>query len=104
MKAAEASDVESGKLCYDLNAGAGTTVFYQTLGTDSHPVLDATHGYVILQDGQYVNSDKDAIETVYVHQTNEGVYTLSGIRVSNTQRGITIMRQSDGTVRKVILK
>ena len=102
VQAAEFDDVASGKLCYNLNLGAGTTVFYQTLGTDEHPVLDATHGIVILKDGQYVNGEENAIETVTVNNINEGTYTLSGTRVSNAHRGLIIVRQSDGTVKKVI--
>ena len=102
VQAAEFDDVVSGKLCYDLNEGAGSTVFYQTLGTDEHPVLDATHGIVILKDGQYVNGEENAIETVSVSKMTEGVYTLSGIRVGSTHRGLTIIRQSDGTVKKII--
>ena len=102
VQAAEFDDVVSGKLCYDLNEGAGSTVFYQMLGTDEHPVLDATHGIVILKDGQYVNGEENAIETVSVSKMTEGVYTLSGIRVGSTHRGLTIIRQSDGTVKKII--
>ena len=49
-------DVTGGKLCYDLNEGAGKTIFYQTLGTDLHPVFDATHGVVI----------KDGVQTLTV--------------------------------------
>ena len=38
----------SGELCYNLNQGAGETVYYETLGDgeDSYPVFDATHGKV----------------------------------------------------------
>ena len=102
VQAAEFDDVASGKLCYDLNQGAGTTVFYQTLGTDEHPILDATHGIVIMKDGQYVNGEEDAIETVTVNKFNEGTYTLSGTRVSSAHRGLIIVRMSDGTVKKVV--
>ena len=102
VQAAEFDDVASGKLCYDLNQGAGTRVFYQTLGTDEHPVLDATHGIVIMKDGQYVNGEEDAIETVTVNKFNQGTYTLSGTRVSSAHRGLIIIRQSDGTVKKVV--
>lgn len=102
VKAAEFEDVASGKLCYDINQGAGENIFFQTLGTDEHPVLDATHGTVVLKDGQYVNSTEDAIENVTVSKMAEGIYTLSGTRVGNAHRGLTIVRQSDGTVKKVL--
>ena len=65
-------------------------------------MLDATHGIVVLKDGQYVNGEENVIETVTMNKINEGTYTLSGIRVSNTHRGLTIIRHSDGRVRKII--
>ncbi|MBO7141193.1 MAG: dockerin type I repeat-containing protein [Prevotella sp.] len=52
---AEAADLASGKLCYDINQGAGETVYYQTLGKDKHPVLDATHLTVVKKGDNYVN-------------------------------------------------
>ena len=55
VQAAENDDLASGKLCYDLNQGAGTTVYYQTLGKDDHPVLDSKHLAVVMKNGQYVN-------------------------------------------------
>lgn len=33
-----------------------------------------------------------------------GIYTLNGVRVSSLQRGLNIVVQSDGTVRKVVVK
>lgn len=38
-------DFASGKICYYLN-NISTYPFYQTLGTDTYPVLDASHGRV----------------------------------------------------------
>ena len=102
VQAAEFDDVASGKLCYDLNQGAGATVFYQTIGTDEHPVLDNTHGIVILKDGQYVNGEESTIATVSVNKNCEGTYTLSGTRVSSAHRGLMIIRQNDGTVKKIL--
>ncbi len=42
------NQMSSGELCYNLNQGAGETVYYETLGDgeDNYPVLDATHGKV----------------------------------------------------------
>ena len=47
--------VASGELCYKLNRGATEDVcWYQTLGTDAHPVLDSSH-YTVYKaaDGTY---------------------------------------------------
>ena len=55
VQAADFDDLASGKLCYDINQGAGETVYYQTLGKDDHPVLDATHLTVVKKGDTYVN-------------------------------------------------
>ena len=38
--------MRSGELCYNLNQGAGETVYYETIGSDTYPILDSTHGRV----------------------------------------------------------
>ena len=50
-------DAVSGKLCYQLNDGRTMDpVWYQTLGQDDYPVLDATHHVVLKNDeGIYYN-------------------------------------------------
>ena len=104
-------DVGSGKLCYDLNEGANETIYYQTLGSDSHPVLDKTHLRVIYQGGQYVNSSgATAIESTARQFPLEGIcnprptYDLQGRQTNGQQTGVQIVRMSDGTVRKVVTK
>ena len=57
------AQLASGELAYILNAAIKADdstvtedVFYQTLGTDAHPVLDNTHKAVLkLEDGSYAN-------------------------------------------------
>lgn len=102
-------DVSSGKLCYDINQGAGKTIFYQTLGEDEHPVLDKSHLRVVYQNGQYVNSSSaTAIENVEIRTKNAesqcGIFDLQGRRISGEQKGVQIVRLSDGTTRTVIVK
>ena len=101
-----ADDVVSGKLCYDLNEGAGTTVFYQTLGSDEHPVFDPSHGVVKKDGDTYVNEDATAIETIAEPATAEpaAVYSVSGVRQQQLSRGINIVRQADGKVVKVLVR
>ncbi len=101
---ADETSVYSGKLCYDLNEGAGKLVFYQTLGADLHPVLDASHGVVALQDGQYVNVSDGIKQTETARNTDAAVYSLSGVRQQQMRHGINIVRMSDGTVKKVLVK
>ena len=47
--------VTSGELCYNLNRGASEEIcWFQTIGTDAHPVFDDTHGVVYKNaDGTY---------------------------------------------------
>ena len=54
---ATSSQLRSGEICCQLNNGeAENPVWFQTLGTDSYPVLDATHSVVLNgDDGQYYN-------------------------------------------------
>jgi len=94
-------DAQSGKLCYDLNLGAGTNVFYQTLGTDTYPVLDPTHKVVILKDGVYCNDEGSAIKGITASQdTNAtGVYDLRGLRVTRPTKGLYIVNG-----RKVVIR
>ena len=54
------ADVASGKLAYDLNQAAGKTVFYQTIGTDKAPTIDATSKVVLLVNGAYTNTAPEA--------------------------------------------
>ena len=52
-----ANDVENGKLCYQLNNGKTLDpVWFQTIGQDAYPILDARHSVVIKgEDGTYYN-------------------------------------------------
>ena len=104
----EFDDLESGKLCFDINQGAGETIFYQTLNADDHPVLDATHG-VVYSDGQggYTNDtslDVKSVKTAQVKSAAEAVFSLSGARQVEMQRGINLVRMSNGKVVKVLVK
>jgi len=101
VTAADFADVASGKLCFLLNQGAGHTVYYQTLGTDDHPVLDATHEEVSMQGDQYVNGIGNIQRTV---PSGQRYYDLQGRSHNSLQRGINIVRTEDGQVKKVLVK
>ena len=102
VKAAQMDDVVSGKLCYMLNDGAGTTIYYQTLGEDMHPVLDATHKTVVRQGDSYVNTDDSGI--ISTQQMAAGgrpaAYNLQGIRVNPAlqSKGAIIIMNGKKTV------
>lgn len=93
--------VASGELCYNLNsANAENPFWFQTIGSDLHPVLDSRSSVVYLKDGVYYN-DENAIHEIRQDGTasKKGIFDLSGRRVVNPQRGIYIV---DGKL--VILK
>ncbi|MBP3758159.1 MAG: hypothetical protein J6I61_12895 [Prevotella sp.] len=101
----EKEDVASGKLCYDLNQGAGETIYYQTLGSDDHPIFDATHKVVVKEGDTYVNDSSTGISTtVKPAEGPAAVYSLSGVRQQQLGRGVNIVRKADGNVVKVIVK
>lgn len=103
-----ADDVQNGKLCFLLNKGAESPVFFQTLGSDNHPVFDATHAVVYeTVDGTYSNEPSaSGIETSVVSKNSniQVVYSISGARQMQLQRGINIVRMADGSVKKIMKK
>lgn len=64
-------------------------------------------GSIVASDGNLVSPEKDS-ETAIASLQNAGkiqqVYSLGGQQTSKLQRGINIVRLSDGTTRKVLLK
>lgn len=102
------TQVENGELCYLLNGKqSDDVVFFQTLGEDTHPVLDKTHKVVYFDGKKYVNELlPDAIEgtTDTTGATVTGIWSLSGMKQNTLQKGINVVKMSDGTVRKVLVK
>jgi hypothetical protein len=122
--------VTNGELCYMLNQNMDAPVWRQTLGEDDHPVLDATHGIVMLaDDGTYYSENHDGIREVHSSQSivrsEEAIYNLAGQQIVNgtprlqsrlgskeskklsngkLPRGINIIRTPDGKTRKFIVK
>jgi len=97
----EFEDVSSGRLCYLLNEGAGENVYYQTLGQDEHPVLDATHGVVTKSGDTYANG---IAQLQWSMPATERVFDLQGRSHSSMQHGLNIVRTADGTVKKVLVR
>ena len=93
-----AEQLASGEVCFKLNAGQETPVWYQTIGVDPHPVLDSTHGVVLYDEvNGYYNEglDPDGIENANVNANdnlnNAAIYNLSGQRLTRLQKGINIV-------------
>ncbi|MBQ7180305.1 MAG: hypothetical protein IJR87_03325 [Bacteroidaceae bacterium] len=84
-------DLTSGALCYKLNENAGETIYYQTIGTDEYPLLDPTHGIVLMaEDGSYYN-DPNSIAVTQAPVRENVIYDLFGRRVEQPVRGIYIV-------------
>lgn len=101
--------VSSGELCYLLSQYDDPLhpVWHQTLGEDPHPVLDNTHALVLLSDdgGYYNEDDPNPVRPYWANRAEEPEhYTLVGTRAKQLQRGIHIIRTTDGTSRKVLIK
>ena len=96
--------LESGELCFRLNAGAGETIFYQTLATDPYPVLSKTSLKVYRdKDGNFTNVDPDGINDIMAEETVapaiDGIFDMSGRKVAaqasqlgNLPKGLYIVR------------
>lgn len=99
--------VKSGELCFLLNGKVnGGEVFFQTIGTDDHPIFDPTHGKVYEKNGTYSNTATaiEAVKTVKENGKVEGIFSVNGARQNTLQRGVNIVKMSDGRVKKVIVK
>lgn len=78
----------------------------QTLGTDEHPQLFGSCEVVFCVDGIYTN-DPTGISPILAGDpatSITGTFTLQGVSTDGMQRGINIVRMSDDTVRKVLVK
>ena len=80
------ADVANGKLCYDLNVGKGSTVYYQTIGADNYPKLTNTSKQVILN-GSYENvtSPLNLSENNTFNTTSD--FSVTSINVTRTLKG-----------------
>lgn len=108
VNAVTEEQVKSGELCYLLNGSKDNgTNFYQTLGADEYPVLFATHKTVYKDGDTYKNDAGTGIEGVQSTpsvQHPAAIYTLSGIKIGQMQKGVNIVKMADGTVKKMIKK
>ena len=98
----------SGELCYLLSGSENNleSVWRQNIGEDEHPVLDPDHKVVIFKGGKFTNdiSGIEIVEDKAPVAVPEGIFTLRGERINELRQGINIVRMSDGSVRKVLIK
>ncbi len=68
-------------------------------GVKAHPLLGQ---FTVLPISEFVDGITESIKNNSVDVT--GYYTIDGKKIISLQRGINIIRLSDGTVKKVIVK
>lgn len=98
--------LQDGELCYKLNGSeSGVARFFQTIGSDKHPVLHGSAGLIYFDGTKYTN-DGSGIESVSEQLIEKGskLYTINGTRINEMQRGINIVRMANGKVKKYIVK
>ena len=70
-------------------------------------MLDKTHKVVFFDGKEYVNEPvTDAIDSVKdtAGADVESIWTLSGVRSQTLRKGVNVVRMTDGTVRKILVK
>lgn len=102
-------ELQDGTLCYRLNRGSsdGPVCFFQTLGEDEHPLLDASRGRVYYINNVYTNvPDGTRIDNMPAMVGNEveAVYGPDGRRRTRLMPGLNIIRMVNGTSRKIYVK
>ena len=108
--------LKSGEVCYKLNQGTASeeeangsqseVTWHQTIGLDDYPVLLKDHGQVWFYDGAYTNDNPDGIRDIQSagQPAYSGIYSIGGQRTDKLQKGLNIIRYSDGSSRKVMVK
>lgn len=90
-------EFENGNVCWLLNdESEKNPSWFQSLGEDSHPVLDNTHGVVIYKDNAYTNLGGSKIEGTFAdpHKLVD-VYDIRGrlvrksVPASTSRQGLT---------------
>ena len=83
----DATDMRSGALCLQLNAGREQQAWFQTLVEDDYPVPDDRHLPVWYYENAYINENPDGIESLTeVLSKGEGAwFDLSGRKIGNSK-------------------
>ena len=83
---ATAEEFASGHVAYSINYGAGLLdgydAFYQTIGSDTIPTLDSSHGIVRISETEPVTY------TSHNHNFSNGVCTICGVRETATWNAV----------------
>lgn len=104
--AVNAEQLESGEICYKLNANQPTSNWFQTLNVDPYPVLFPTSAVIFYNATEdfYYNVIDGEVGIEEVHDqwsmaNDQSIYNLAGQRLSKLQKGLNIVNG-----RKVLVK
>lgn len=89
----------SGEVAYKLGEAFG-----QKIGVDPYPVLDGEPVYYDEATGRYYNLTTGIGDVVSGDATPEYYINLQGVTSETPWQGINIVRMSDGTIRKIVVK
>jgi hypothetical protein len=91
----------SGEVAYKLGEAFG-----QEIGVDPYPVLGGMKVYYNASTDTYSNSTATSLDALpaSTDAVLTGVYDLQGRRLTAPQQGVNILRYSDGSVRKVMIR
>ena len=80
----------TGELCYKLNGDQSTITWFQKLGEDAYPVLNAERGTVIPnEDGNYENAT--GIQQIADKKQTGQIFNLMGQKMQKVTKGIYII-------------
>lgn len=77
-------------MCYKLNGDQSTITWFQKLGEDAYPVLNAERGTVIPNNGGGFEN-ATGIQQVAKEQRTNGIYNLKGQKVAKAKKGVHVI-------------
>lgn len=94
---------------YVLQNGASGVAFYQVNTSEATPSVGAYRCYLTTGSGAralYINFDEaTAVKTIKALTSGKNtIYNAAGAEVPSLQKGLNIIKTSDGTIRKVMVK
>lgn len=84
------AEAPTGELCYKLNGDQSTITWFQKLGEDAYPVLNAERGTVIPNNGGGFEN-ATGIQQVAKEQRTNGIYNLKGQKVGKAKKGVHVI-------------
>lgn len=81
----------SGAICYALNMGQVSDAWFQNIGEDPFPLLDNTHGKVIMDSTGSFSNGQDKITDIRDCREQSSIYSINGMRMDGAHKGLYIV-------------